>query len=93
MEGLGERAHPRFDHVGEADEDGQVDVPAPQVVHELFEVDPAAGGRVGHDDEIAALVDREEIAPPVGDAIELGAVGRRPLVHGREPPGRERGAG
>ena len=64
--------------VGEADQEGEVEAPVAEVVHQVLEVDlRGAGSRRRHLD-VAGLVDGEEVTSPAVDVVKLDGILDRP---------------
>ncbi len=78
LERAAELLHARAQDVREADEEGQVEAAATQVVDQLLQVDPYRAVAGGRHLDVAGLVDAEEVATPAADVVQLDRVVDRP---------------
>ena len=81
LEGLGQRAHPGFEQVWKAQQQGHADATKLDVVAERLQIDPGSILAGGCDNQVAIVSDSKKLASPVGDAVELGAVLNAPTTH------------
>ena len=78
LEGAEQLRQARLQDVGEPDEDRQVQAAAAEVVHQLLQVDLEGARTGGRHRHVAGLVDREEVAAPAPDVVQLGGIPDRP---------------
>jgi hypothetical protein len=71
VERAADQLDPRPQHVGEAQQDRQLDAAAVELVDQLAHVDLAVAGAARRDDQVALLADVEVAAAPALDAVGL----------------------